>query len=154
MVDIKGYKGLYAVTSCGKVWSYRKKKFLKPDTGKRGYQRVSLSKQGEIKRFLVHRLVAEAYIPNPNNYDTVDHIDGCPTHNYIKNLQWMTLKDNVIKGNSGLKNAAKKVRCIETGEVFVSLSSAAENINKVPSAISQAINRKGTSGGYHWEWIE
>lgn len=154
MKDIEGFEELYAVTSCGKVWSYKSKKFLKPDTNERGYQRITLSKQGKIKRFLVHRLVAQAYIPNPNNCDTVDHIDGCPAHNYIKNLQWMALKDNVIKGNKGLKNAAKKIRCIETGEIFVSLSSAAKSINRVSSAISQAIDRKGTSGGFHWEWIE
>lgn len=86
MRDIPGYEGLYAITSCGKVWSHRNKKFLKPDINGRGYHRVVLSKNGETKRFLVHRLVAEAYIPNPNNYDTVDHIDGCPAHNYIKNL--------------------------------------------------------------------
>lgn len=154
MIDIEGYEGLYAVTSCGKVWSYRTKKFLKPDANERGYQRVSLSKEGKTKRFLIHRLVAEAYIPNPNNYDTVDHIDGCSAHNYIKNLQWMTLKHNVIKGNRGLKNAAKKVRCVETGEIFESLSNAAKSINRVPSAVSSAINRKGASGGYHWEWAE
>lgn len=154
MKDIAGYEGLYGITSCGKVWSYRNERFLKPDSDKRGYQRVILSKNGKTERFLVHRLVALAYIPNPNNYDTVDHIDGCPAHNYIKNLQWMTLKDNVIKGNKGLKNAVKQIRCIETEEIFKSYTQAAKSVGVCPSAISNCIKgRAKTCGGYHWEVV-
>lgn len=105
MKDIKGYEGLYGITSCGKVWSYRSKKFLSPDKTS-GYERVILQKNGDKKRFLVHRLVADAYIPNPNNLPEVDHIDGNKRKNCANNLQWMSGLDNTRKANN------VKVRCI------------------------------------------
>ena len=73
MKDIKGYEGLYAVTSCGRVWSYRRNKFLAPATIKSGYNYVNLYKDGKKKFCRVHRLVAEAYIPNPDNLPQVNH---------------------------------------------------------------------------------
>lgn len=97
MKDIKGYEGLYAITSCGKVWSYRAKKFMKPPLNWKGYLKVNLNKDGKIKNFAVHRLVAQAYIPNPDNLETVDHIDGVKTHNWVNNLQWLSRGDNVRK---------------------------------------------------------
>lgn len=64
----------------------------------------------------------------------------------------MTLKDNVVKGNKGLKNAAKQIRCVETGQTFESYTQAAKSVGVCASAISNCI--KGiskTCGGYHWE---
>lgn len=100
MKDIKGYEGLYAITSCGKVWSYRNECFLKPLTNHKGYLRVCLRKNGEKKMHSLHRLVAEAYIPNPENLPEVDHIDSDKTHNYLNNLQWITHRDNSRKGRN------------------------------------------------------
>ena len=100
MKDIKGYEGLYAVTSCGKVWSYKYKRFLNPRLQTKGYLQIGLTKNGERKNHLIHRLVAEAYIPNPNNLPQVDHIDNDKTHNYVNNLQWITLRDNCRKSNN------------------------------------------------------
>lgn len=59
----------------------------------------------------VHRLVARAFIPNPNNYDTVDHIDCNKEHNYINNLQWMSRSDNTAKSNHLRKGETRKKRC-------------------------------------------
>ena len=100
MKDIKNYEGLYAVTSCGRVWSYKNKCFLKPRDNGKGYLFVTLCKNGKIKNYHIHRLVAEAYIPNPDNLPDVDHIDNDRTHNYLNNLQWITHKDNVRKGRN------------------------------------------------------
>ena len=100
MKDVVGYENIYGITSCGRVWSYKYKKFLTPSTNKRGYLRVGLRKNGERKVYMVHRLVAEAYIPNPDNLPDVDHIDNDRTHNYLNNLQWITHKDNVRKGRN------------------------------------------------------
>lgn len=142
MKEIKGYEGLYGITSCGKVWSFISNKFLEFCPHPCGYQAVSLC--GEKQ--LVHRLVAEAYIPNPDNLDTVDHIDGVKTHNYINNLQWMS------RGNNTRKEHNKKVICVETGEVFENFIAAAKSINRDKSGISACIRGKQkTCGGYHWE---
>ena len=147
MKDIKGYEGLYAVTSCGKIWSYKSNKFLKPKKTEYGYYTVNLYKNEGYKTRYIHRLVAEAYIPNPDNYDTVDHIDGIKEHNYINNLQWMTREDNISKMSS------KKVKNLDTGEVFDSITKAAESINVCREAVGKVLRRGyGTSGGYHWGW--
>ena len=100
MRDVKGYEGLYGITSCGKVWSYKRQKFLKPYYDTNGYLQVSLYKNGNHKVIRIHKLVAEAYIPNPDNLPQVDHIDNDKNHNYINNLQWLTGRDNVRKGNN------------------------------------------------------
>lgn len=94
MKDIKDYEGLYAVTSCGKVWSYRSKKFLKPGENMCGYLQVSLSKNAKVKKFLIHELIAETYIGKPNNLSLAYHKDGNKEHNYINNLAW---KENIKK---------------------------------------------------------
>ena len=100
MRDIKGYEGLYGITSCGKVWSYRNERFLKPIDNGRGYLFVVLSKDGVYKQYYIHRLVAEAYIPNIDNLPQVDHIDNDKNHNYINNLQWLTNRDNCRKSKN------------------------------------------------------
>lgn len=149
MKDIIGYEGLYAITSCGKVWSYKSKKFLKPKKNNRGYLLVGLYKENKQRHFLIHRLVAEAYIPNPQGLETVDHIDNNKEHNYIGNLQWMTNKDN----NS--KEHCKKIQCVETGQIFDSVKEAANFVNRAGTNISKCLTGKNkTCAGYHWEYID
>lgn len=146
MRDIKGYEGLYAVTSCGKVWSYRSKKFLKlHDIG--GYLQVDLRLNNNHDFRLIHRLVAEAYIPNPNNLPQVNHKDEDKSHNWINNLEWCDAKYNICYSK------AKKVICVETGQIFNSVREAGEWINRYPYNITRAIERNGTCGGYHWRVI-
>lgn len=86
MKDIKNYEGLYAITSCGRVWSYRNQMFLKPANAGKGYLKVGLSKNGFLEQCYVHRLVAEAYIPNPLGLPEVNHLDEIKSHNYVNNL--------------------------------------------------------------------
>ena len=100
MKDIKNYEGLYAITPEGEVWSYKRKKFLVPRANWCGYLMVNLHKDGKVKTHKIHRLVAEAYLPNQDNLPDVDHIDNDRTHNYLNNLQWITHKDNVRKGRN------------------------------------------------------
>ena len=152
MKDIKNYEGLYAITSCGKVWSYRTKKFLKPYGNKNGYLRVDLRKDKERKQFLIHRLVAEAYIPNPNNYDTVDHIDFDRTNNCVNNLQWMGRGENCRKRRDCSSNL---VRCIELNTIYPSASEAARCLNLDQSNISKVcLGKLKRTGGYHWEFVK
>lgn len=146
MRPIKDFPGYY-ITSCGKVWSDRSNKFLK--TKDTNYSRVNLYRDGQAYTVLVHRLVAEAYLPNPNNYKSVDHLDKNHFNNNINNLEWVSQEVNNQRANN------KKVRNVETGQVFDSFIAAAESVNKEKSGISACIRGKQkTCGGYHWEVIK
>jgi len=94
--DIEGQEGRYAISNFGRVWSYRKKnnipKFLKKDI-RNGYYAVKLGKYG--KKMSIHRLVALAFIDNPENKEYVNHIDGNKLNNHIDNLEWVTAKENI-----------------------------------------------------------
>lgn len=85
---------MYDISSDGQVTNVKSGRVLKPDPNRTGYLRVTLSKEGKVKRFFVHRLVAMNYIPNPNNYLEVNHKDGCKTNNHKDNLEWCTSSQN------------------------------------------------------------
>lgn len=96
---IKDYEGLYEISNLGRVKSFNyrgsgKEKILKNTECRWGYLTVSLTKSGKCKVFKVHRLVAEAFIPNPENKPCVDHINTIRTDNRVKNLRWVTYKEN------------------------------------------------------------
>ena len=112
MKDIVGYEGLYAVTSCGKVWGYKRQKFLKPQTDKNGYLRVGLHKDGKTKKYYIHRLVAEAYIPNPDNLPQVNHKDENKENNCLQNLEWCDPKYNINYGTRTDKVASSNKKPI------------------------------------------
>ena len=150
--EIKGFEEFegYGITSCGKVWSFKTKRFLKPIKNNRGYLQVQLTNGTQHKKTVkIHRLVALAYIPNPNNYDTVDHIDENKEHNYINNLRWMTREEN--------KNRSwcKKVYCVELDKVFESAAAAARELGLDSSNISNVCNgKRNKTGGYHFQFVE
>ena len=96
MIDIKGYEGLYAVTDDGKVWSYKSKRFLRPQHNEKGYLKVGLLKDGKCKHYKVHRLVAQTYLDNPRNLTDVHHINSDKTDNRVANLKWVSHKENLI----------------------------------------------------------
>ena len=127
--DIKDYEGLYQVSNYGRVKSlekvviktYRgnrnhKARILKQSNVK-GYLYVKLQKNKQKKNFGVHRLVAEAFIPNPDNYNEIDHIkpitnDEC--NNCVCNLRWCNHKQNMLDNIETYKNIrAKKVNCYD-----------------------------------------
>lgn len=105
MKDIPGYEGYYAITEDGQIWSYYKRNFLALILDTKGYYVVNLLKEGERKRWRVHRLVALTYIPNPDNYPIVDHIDRNRKNNSVNNLRWTTI---VINNNNKDKEAIRQ----------------------------------------------
>ena len=111
--DIEGYEGLYQVSDLGRVkaLNYNKTGMERvlsagKDTG--GYMYVILHKNGKGKMCSVHRLVAQAFIPNPNGLPEINHKDECKTNNIVSNLEWCTAKYNMNYGN-GAKTRHSKV---------------------------------------------
>lgn len=90
---IPGYEGHYAATKCGRIFSFKSNKYLKPHIHK-GYERLTLYRDGIGRSFDVHRLVALAWVPNPNNHPMVNHKDGNKRNNRAENLEWVTPREN------------------------------------------------------------
>jgi hypothetical protein len=85
----------YSASECGNIFSHKRNKYLKPVKFKNGYLIVSLClANGKIKQYLIHRLVAIAFINNPLNLPQVNHIDSNRENNSLDNLEWVTPKDN------------------------------------------------------------
>ena len=129
--DVVGYEGLYEVSDKGNVRSVERKdsigrkygrQVLKPINNGLGYLRVKLYKGGTRKNKLVHRLVAEAFIPNPENSPQVNHVDEVKDNNKVQNLEWCDSRYNSNHGTRNERTAqaqSKKVRAVnaKTGEV-------------------------------------
>jgi altronate dehydratase len=103
MIDINGYEGRYAVTEDGRVWAYRSQQFIKPQRNKRGgYLVVGIG--CPQKKFYVHRLVAAAFIPNPDSLPVVHHKDEDPTNSAADNLEWRTHSQNTSASAHKMRN--------------------------------------------------
>ena len=98
--SVVGYEGLYMVSNWGRVKSIKfgKERILKPVTNSSGYLLVHLCKDGKVKSFTVHRLVAEAFIPNPYNLPQVNHRDENKLNNNVDNIEWCTNEYNINYG--------------------------------------------------------
>jgi hypothetical protein len=127
--DIRGYEGLYQVSNEGRVKSLKwgKEKILKAAKNNMGYLYVVLWKDGKQAHKLVHRLVAEVFIPNPNHYKEVNHKDECKTMNCVENLEWCDRKYNINYGTRTEK-CSRRIDQIDkvTGEVIRQWESTAE----------------------------
>ena len=157
MRDVKGYEGLYAVTSCGKIWSYRRQKFLKPVCEKNGYLRVNLYKDGKMKHYCVHRLVTEAYIPNPDNLPQINHKDENKTNNCLQNLEWCDCKYNINYGTHKERvSNSLKIPILQydlDGNFIREWGSATDVGQEVKSGICSCLKgRKKTAYGYIWKY--
>lgn len=126
---VKGYEGLYEVSSLGRIKSLSKRvdsgkchrsypeKILKPGKDSKGYLRVVLSDYNHKSHtYKLHRLVAEAFIPNPKKLPEVNHIDGNKANDSVDNLEWIGRSDNLkhayknaLKSVKGAKNPAAKL---------------------------------------------
>ena len=151
--DIKGYEGRYQISSLGRVKSIVRKeeKILSTRFNKQGYEKISLNdNNSKRKTFSVHRLVAEAFLDNPNNLPEVN--------NKVENLEWCTGKYNSNYGTGKLRNAikhGKKIRCIDTGEEFDRVREASRKCKVCHSNIVECLKgKRKTAGGYKWEYIE
>ena len=172
---IYDYTGLYQVSNLGRVRSCDrvdalgrevKGKVLKCNQTKTGYLRIVLSKNGEAKLFLIHRLVAHMFIPNPNNHPIINHRDENPENNRAENLEWCTQKYNINYGTrnerAGKKISeskkrdkhpmARKVICLETKQIFGCTKDASEWCHGNVSMCCRGKNK--SAGGYHWQFLD
>ena len=151
----------YDVYPDGRIWSYSRKKFLKPSTTKDGYQRVMLyDNEGNAKWYLLHRVVYEAvtgeYIPQ--GYE-INHISEVKTENFFANLQLVTHKENINFGTGTIrstKSRSKQVGAFKNGElifIFTSLNEARrQGFNS--GHISKCCNgKRNTHKGYTWKYL-
>lgn len=93
--DVKGYEGYYAVTSLGRIWSYRSNKFIKTWPDAYGYLRVTFSIKNKQDSFKLHRLVGESFIDNPDNKPQINHKNGNKKDCRASNLEWVTARENM-----------------------------------------------------------
>lgn len=109
MPQIKDYN--YTITKTGLIKNCKTKKKVTSYIATNGYVRVRLQKNGERHNYALHRLVAETFIPNPNQYPEVNHIDGNKLNNHVSNLEWCTRSQNMKHvWATGLRKKSKK-RC-------------------------------------------
>lgn len=166
--DIAGYEGKYQVSSFGRVKSlnYRRtgrEQILETHKNTYGYLMVSLWKNGKCKQSLVHRLVASAFIPNPDNLPEINHKDENKENNRVDNLEWVLHKDNtrygtrnerITKNMTGPKKS-KPVLCVETGKNY---SSSMEAERKTGVNYRRIIDcchgKQKTTKGYHWRYTD
>ena len=164
--DVVGFEGLYMISSKGRVICVGSDKskiatiskngdLILKQQDNRGYRKVLLTNGNRRITFSAHRLVAIAFIPNPENKPQVNHINGNKSDNSIENLEWSTSSENINHafntlnkvscwtGRKGvLSHCSKKVTCVTTGEVFDSIKEAANKYGIDASNITNAIKGK------------
>ena len=158
--EINGYENLYWVNQFGEVKN-RKGKILKQTLNTSGYVYTRLCKgKRQYKWHFIHRLVAGAFLENPENKPDVNHKDGDKLNNKVSNLEWVTKRENHIHrvytlNKTDSKWKPKTIACVETGKKFKSIAEATKYCGlKSLSSISQVINNnRKVAGGYHWKII-
>lgn len=150
---IKGFEGRYSVSNKGRVKTHRYNwnKIMKPAYDNSGYLYVHIID----KKKKIHRLVAEAFIPNPENKSQVNHKNGVKDDNRVENLEWATPSENqlhslYVLGHKHGGKPCKKVICVEKRKVYNTITEAANDCGTYRSQIRRAIRNNGIAGGYTW----
>ena len=167
--DVKGYEGLYQVSSHGRVKSLDflgkngrlySSAIKKQCIGNHGYFCVTLTKEGNKKPKLVHRLLAIAFIPNPKNKPYVNHIDESRDNNSLENLEWCTHKENINHGTAMERSRLKRVKKIyqytldkKLIKIWDSVTEASMTLGYSKGNLSNAcLGRVKTSYGFIWSY--
>lgn len=160
--SVKGYEGLYEVSSLGRVKNVKKSKFIaivKRDKNSE-YRCASLSKDGTQKIYGVHRLVAEAFLPNPENLPVVNHKDENPANNCVENLEWCTQQYNCTYGTRTQRIAEKHNKAVSQFDkagnfikTYKSVTEAASTNNFILTNIAKCCRgERFSANGYIWKY--
>lgn len=168
--DIPNYEELYQVSNLGRVQSlhYRHsdKTVILSAGNCKGYLRVPLSKNGKTVLHHIHRLVAEAFIPNPDNLPEVNHIDENKSNNCVENLEWCNHRYNSRYGTRIQRESishinhpklSKQVLCIETNIIYQSVHEAERQTGigfSEIASVCRGFRNRQTAGGFHWKYVE
>lgn len=165
--DVVGYEGRYQVSNLGRVGSlpnrwHRKFVMLKTEIDYDGYERVNLVIDKHRKRCSVHRLVAEAFISNPQNLPIINHKDENPMNNCVDNLEWCTQKYNLNYGNCRRKQSDSRSVPVSQFSIdghFVRRWKSAKEASKALGVDASAVTgcakgKRRTHGGYVWRYAE
>jgi hypothetical protein len=186
--NIEGYEQYYQISSYGRVKSkdrkvtnglgnwIKKSRYIKPIPNNQGYLRIQVTKDGIRERIFVHRLVAKAFIPNPEGKPHVNHMDSNPLNNNVENLEWVTHKENmhhaINKGRfkASFAKTTQKFKktieekqipvigtSIETGKTikFKSINEAGRHFNGRAGDICKCCKgERNKAQGYKWEYAQ
>lgn len=181
--DVVGFENVYKVSNFGRIkrCAYQDK-YVRKDTGaecirnypdrimkhtlsKDGYAQMELRhKEIGHKYILVHRVVAEAFLPNPDNLPQINHKDGNRCNNNVNNLEWCTAKENVNdqirrSGREALikvirEKCGRKIKCLETGKVFETINQASKELGCDNQAIPSSIERHTCCLGWTFLYLD
>ena len=157
-VKIEGFEN-YEVSNLGKVRNIKSRRILKPSLNEDGYLRHCLSENNKKKYLFLHRILATAFIDNPDEKPQVNHIDENKTNNDLSNLEWCTVKENMIHGTRTKRSAEKRsIEVIQLDlndnilNVFKSMTQAGQETGTSLGDISSCCNGKlKSAGGFKWE---
>lgn len=153
-VPLKGYENEYSIAKDGRILSKLTDQYVRTSIDSNGYLKVTLWKDGARQTARVHILVAQQFIPNPDNLPVINHIDGDKTNPNYTNLEWCTQQENVQHAfRTGLTTKTSNKKVVRgDGRVYGSLTEAAKENGITKSAISKAIHgTRKTAGGFTWK---
>lgn len=129
--DAVGYEGNYGVTSHGRIYGYKSRKWLKPRISYRGYYLIRLLMNGKPHEHSLHRVVGQAFIPNPKDKPQINHIDGDKLNNHVDNLEWVTASENMQHCYELGLNKCLKLSAAQKKEIKELYASGAHSLSQL-----------------------